>query len=105
MIRQPPRSTLFPYTTLFRSNKMRKEKQWDTKAEIFTNQDKDLDILIKEPLLKALNDNDLDALKKLIVQLEETQFFYDKKQRSGMLLKIKIYLFSFHIDLHKEDRK
>src|SRR2546429_4610062 len=26
MIRRPPRSTLFPYTTLFRS--MRKDKQW-----------------------------------------------------------------------------
>src|SRR2546429_6530180 len=28
MIRRPPRSTLFPYTTLFRSNEMPKNPQW-----------------------------------------------------------------------------
>src|SRR3712207_7956482 len=33
MIRRPPRSTLFPYTTLFRSEKMsfyEQKKQWDS---------------------------------------------------------------------------
>src|SRR3712207_8370133 len=34
MIRRPPRSTLFPYTTLFRSNKRRQAKRdFHTKAE------------------------------------------------------------------------
>src|SRR6266540_248216 len=30
MIRRPPRSTLFPYTTLFRSSRRRLEKSWDS---------------------------------------------------------------------------
>ena len=34
MIRRPPRSTLFPYTTLFRSNVLRLEKGFITHAEI-----------------------------------------------------------------------
>src|SRR2546425_8231073 len=32
MIRRPPRSTLFPYTTLFRSREFRLQRQHDTKA-------------------------------------------------------------------------
>src|SRR5579862_9964021 len=33
MIRRPPRSTLFPYTTLFRSGHQRKEKRGDNPVE------------------------------------------------------------------------
>src|SRR3712207_7440328 len=33
MIRRPPRSTLFPYTTLFRSLHQRQEQQQDGRAE------------------------------------------------------------------------
>src|SRR5947209_9337989 len=31
MIQQPPRSTLFPYTTLFRSDSMSVEMDWDAR--------------------------------------------------------------------------
>src|SRR2546429_5144344 len=34
MIRRPPRSTLFPYTTLFRS-KWKNERAWDFKFSIY----------------------------------------------------------------------
>src|SRR5256885_16120345 len=30
MIRRPPRSTLFPYTTLFRSRLLLRQRQWET---------------------------------------------------------------------------
>src|SRR2546429_7303853 len=33
MIRRPPRSTLFPYTTLFRSSPIRKEPDWAAPAQ------------------------------------------------------------------------
>src|SRR5256885_13935660 len=33
MIRRPPRSTLFPYTTLFRSPDLRRILMWETYAE------------------------------------------------------------------------
>src|SRR5256885_4513194 len=36
MIRRPPRSTLFPYTTLFRSMKMRLIDHYNPKHNIFT---------------------------------------------------------------------
>src|SRR3712207_7384896 len=34
MIRRPPRSTLFPYTTLFRSNAARPDRTWSDWAEV-----------------------------------------------------------------------
>src|SRR2546429_6657078 len=33
MIRRPPRSTLFPYTTLFRSRDLVERRQWFTEAD------------------------------------------------------------------------
>jgi hypothetical protein len=82
-------------------NKKRKEKKWNSSADIFTNQDKDLSVAIKAPLLDALNNNNLDSLKMLIQQVEESQFFYDKKQRSAK----QNSLFSIHIDLLKKARQ
>src|SRR5437868_12895119 len=38
MIRRPPRSTLFPYTTLFRSQRLREDYQIDLVAEAENNQ-------------------------------------------------------------------
>src|SRR2546430_9960199 len=35
MIRRPPRSTLFPYTTLFRSLKAKEEPWWEGKTRFF----------------------------------------------------------------------
>src|SRR2546427_7305059 len=37
MIRRPPRSTLFPYTTLFRSTSNRRLKQWLAGARVRVN--------------------------------------------------------------------
>ena len=37
MIRRPPRSTLFPYTTLFRSGKNDQRSDWDVKEQLFIN--------------------------------------------------------------------
>src|SRR5260370_6082372 len=34
MIRRPPRSTLFPYTTLFRSGAAKLERQWHASPEL-----------------------------------------------------------------------
>src|SRR5258707_8763045 len=36
MIRRPPRSTLFPYTTLFRSEQVEKPQTVDHRADIFS---------------------------------------------------------------------
>src|SRR3989454_8609309 len=33
MIRRPPRSTLFPYTTLFRSGRARRDRPWPSPGE------------------------------------------------------------------------
>src|SRR5476651_2769415 len=35
MIRRPPRSTLFPYTTLFRSNRLKKERLFASRGMIY----------------------------------------------------------------------
>src|SRR3712207_8046823 len=36
MIRRPPRSTLFPYTTLFRSSELRRELAGEVRADDYT---------------------------------------------------------------------
>src|SRR3712207_8478549 len=36
MIRRPPRSTLFPYTTLFRSRQELRKVDWPTRRELVT---------------------------------------------------------------------
>src|SRR2546430_13073930 len=40
MIRRPPRSTLFPYTTLFRSNKLLALLTWHTGPEVRSTQNR-----------------------------------------------------------------
>src|SRR2546430_11443672 len=45
MIRRPPRSTLFPYTTLFRSSRQRIEKQ----IVVLTVDDRDPDPVVVHP--------------------------------------------------------
>ena len=52
MIRRPPRSTLFPYTTLFRSNKVQED-------EIYINK---LIPHIQEKILEILADKDLKSI-------------------------------------------
>src|SRR5690348_18011718 len=67
MIRRPPRSTLFPYTTLFRSNEI------ETNLVNFLNQKFGVDKLISSSInyhlsfdMKKIEDNKLDyeAVKK-----------------------------------------
>src|SRR2546429_6445667 len=57
MIRRPPRSTLFPYTTLFRSFEKRKTSQ--APAEVFTVASPILPVLVNispAPLTLSLDD-------------------------------------------------
>ena len=60
MIRRPPRSTLFPYTTLFRSVSVRIEEDGET----VTGNGSDTDIIVASALAY------LNALNKLSSQLE-----------------------------------
>src|SRR3712207_8861691 len=49
MIRRPPRSTLFPYTTLFRSNKIRKEhEQNEARLSALRNLERSVDEAYRE---------------------------------------------------------
>src|SRR5438477_2441210 len=49
MIRRPPRSTLFPYTTLFRSG----ESQIELLADHFNREHGHIDALYASPLIRA----------------------------------------------------
>src|SRR3712207_7528982 len=46
MIRRPPRSTLFPYTTLFRSPEKLREKLRDHREQVY--QGKDLSTIVRD---------------------------------------------------------
>src|SRR3712207_7402480 len=76
MIRRPPRSTLFPYTTLFRSKKQAKErdtaKEAERKLKLLAE---NADNIPKEHMLKAVKElayglsiEDATALRKKAVE-------------------------------------
>src|SRR2546423_12006005 len=54
MIRRPPRSTLFPYTTLFRSNDMHKQAQFCTHTRISVEFKDQSRVLLTEPETPSL---------------------------------------------------
>src|SRR5258708_40294764 len=63
MIRRPPRSTLFPYTTLFRSNGVLRQLHLNLQGS-------KTEILSGAELEKELFDKDLDSINELIGKLE-----------------------------------
>src|SRR5258705_8062554 len=48
MIRRPPRSTLFPYTTLFRSGMNQEEREYIARFILDASEERDVSILIIE---------------------------------------------------------
>ena len=74
MIRRPPRSTLFPYTTLFRSEELNKKKAEEEAA----NADPEIDALVnaRTEAKKAKNfaeaDRIRDELKAMGVEIIDT---------------------------------
>ncbi len=60
-------------------NAERKKRGWKTSVEIFMEQDKDLDVVIKKPLLEALQSNNIACLRQLIGEIENKQLFYDQE--------------------------
>src|SRR5258705_8317066 len=66
MIRRPPRSTLFPYTTLFRSHK------YNRVGELLAQRDH-VDLTVPE------RDEVIDALRREIVSAWETDEVRDRK--------------------------
>src|SRR3712207_9148695 len=74
MIRRPPRSTLFPYTTLFRSQELEEDIE---------------EIIIKEPIYLSLGDKHIIALpydgKKLTYSIRFEHSFL-KSQMAEFIL-------------------
>ena len=85
---------------------LRIEKGWNTSAEIFNNQEENLDVFIKLPLLEALRDNDIAALKYLLEYIDKNQFFFNKRQRyenNGSLCSIHIDLLNTALSTQKKE--
>src|SRR2546430_14603223 len=78
MIRRPPRSTLFPYTTLFRSKKIDVGNNWDDaqKTYSFTKGLRDEIFDKMSPVLAAQQNLTLEQAISIAQQVEE-----DGKQR------------------------
>src|SRR5262245_64667543 len=93
MIRQPPRSTLFPYTTLFRSTKNKqaeKEIRETTPFSIATNNIKYLGVTLTKEV-KDLYDrseehtSELQSLRHLVCRLLLEKKKKKKKKRTQMI--------------------
>ena len=67
MIRRPPRSTLFPYTTLFRSEQGESKIGKSVKAPFVT--DDGVDELFDVIVVKALSANRLQVFTSMIIKL------------------------------------
>src|SRR5687767_15500114 len=59
MIRRPPRSTLFPYTTLFRSEMAHEDDPQTLRLEHAHHAEQPLDLLVREAGSRLVEDEDL----------------------------------------------
>ena len=55
MIRRPPRSTLFPYTTLFRSNNYSLQFGWNELGQVAPGRRADILVLDADPTVNIWN--------------------------------------------------
>src|SRR3712207_7459494 len=76
MIRRPPRSTLFPYTTLFRSNglafsEFRGYEDWQTVAVSQTEDEDDpkLKVILANPVRSEEHTSELQSRQYLVCRL------------------------------------
>src|SRR3712207_8753418 len=69
MIRRPPRSTLFPYTTLFRSN----EQIRDREVRLIGEDGEQLGIVSAAQALQMAKEADLDLVKRSEEHTSELQ--------------------------------
>src|SRR3712207_9283916 len=87
MIRRPPRSTLFPYTTLFRSLEKRQGKNMnhDRKRILIVDDEQDIGIILKKAIEREADfevnyiDNPLQALSHFKVGLYDIALIEDRK--------------------------
>src|SRR5437867_7403556 len=88
MIRRPPRSTLFPYTTLFRSDSALRTMRW--RAEVNKLQGVDSEVI------------DPDEVKRSEEHTSELQSPYDLVCRLLLEKKKKRYITEDNHDRHRE---
>src|SRR2546430_9065405 len=72
MIRRPPRSTLFPYTTLFRSLQMRLRIALDSVIELARRMEKHGRVITKDPLWRQRSEehtSELQSQSNLVCRL------------------------------------
>src|SRR2546421_9605612 len=94
MIRRPPRSTLFPYTTLFRSHEHRPERRiaWTLEMEqqqARPGRDRDLHLDRKSTRLNSSHDQISYAvfcLKKK--KKKKIQIIYENKQKTSQYSRV-----------------
>src|SRR3712207_8347996 len=78
MIRRPPRSTLFPYTTLFRSNQVRAADEHRQRRDIRLLQRRCREAILEEPaqirLVARTDPGDVDRSEEHTSELQSRQY-------------------------------
>src|SRR5438874_7478047 len=80
MIRRPPRSTLFPYTTLFRSVELGTRRVPAAHGIIRDNADAPADVLGRDRLRRPLKDRKSTRLNSSHVEISYAVFCLKKKK-------------------------
>src|SRR3712207_8640136 len=89
MIRRPPRSTLFPYTTLFRSHGSRARGVWGSparRARLRLAHDEALDVVTLHDRLELVEDRKSTRLNSSHANISYAVFCLKKKKKECCLL-------------------
>ena len=107
MIRRPPRSTLFPYTTLFRSKEYEKWKEWylEKQPEAIDNATKKVFEMVKN-LKEAINEIDEEMVKEWVKDLVIDKTFIGLKFQEAILKRVaKIKKTNYRLSNPQEESK
>src|SRR2546427_9621957 len=84
MIRRPPRSTLFPYTTLFRSGADRRRRTYARSLHVYSRTGSDGGRALREARPQGARDRKSTRLNSSHSQISYAVFCLKKKKKEGL---------------------
>src|SRR2546430_12538623 len=99
MIRRPPRSTLFPYTTLFRSSKIQGQPNFVNPGLFLGNVGADFDVTPKMRLISNLNllwFDQTQVLEQFVFQSRSEEHTSELQSQSNLVCRLLLDKQKYH---------